>query len=287
VIAALRRTLREPLLHFAVLGAGLFGAYQVVAPAPADTSAIVVSGDQIVSLAEQFRASWQRPPSREELEHLIQARVRDEVLYREGVALGLDRDDPVVRNRVRQKMEALTEDVLTEEPTDAELQAYLDAHPDLFAVPALVSFEQRYFDPGRRTVLDADLRRAHDVLRAGGTVHGDRTMLPGRMDNALDADVQAAFGEAFAKAIQAAPVGVWFEPIQSSFGYHLVRVTGRTAATVPRLADARSVVAREWSRARTVEGREQLYRSLRARYTIEVAGIPETAPVTARAGGRP
>src|SRR5262245_51458311 len=162
-----KQILREPLLHFAVLGAALFGVYRFVAPTQSDTSTIVISTEQIASIAAQFSGAWQRPPSREELERLIEARVRDEVLYREGLAIGLDRDDPVVRNRVKQKMEVLSEDALNAEPTDAELQAYLDAHTDQFALPASVSFQQIYFDPARRgRGLDIDARRARAVLRA-------------------------------------------------------------------------------------------------------------------------
>src|SRR5262245_60043742 len=170
----LGRIVREPLVHFGLLGAALFIVYGLLAPAGSDTSSIVISSDQVVALAEQFRASWQRAPTREELERLIQARVRDEVLYREGRALGLDRDDAVVRNRIRQKMDVLAEEALTAEPTTADLQTFLDAHPEQFARPASFSFEQIYFDPSRRGAsLDADVRRALDVLKAAGQVRGD------------------------------------------------------------------------------------------------------------------
>src|SRR5262245_56883261 len=192
------RIVREPLVHFGLLGAALFIVYGLLAPAASDTSSIVISSDQIVSLAGQFRASWQRAPTREELERLIHARVRDEVLYREGLALGLDRDGPVVRNRIRQKMEVVAEDALTAEPTTADLQKFLDAHPEQFALRASTSFEQIYFDPSRRGAsLDADVRRARDALKAGGRVSGDTTMLPAQMDRAGAADIRSKFGTDF------------------------------------------------------------------------------------------
>jgi hypothetical protein len=279
-----RRILREPLLHFALLGGALFGVYRLVSPRPMDASAIVISSDQIVAIAEQFRGVWQRAPTRAELDRLIEARVRDEILYREGVALGLDRDDPVVRSRVKQKMEVLAEDALTAEPTAAELQAYLDAHPALFELPAAVSFDQVYFDPARRdSALESDMRYAREVLSAGGRVAGDPTMLPKRMEHAPPADVQATFGAAFEAAVRAAPAGTWSEPVRSSFGYHLVRVTERTAARAPTLADAHDAVLREWSRARAAEAQERLYRSLRSRYSVEIAPITEAVPLTASA----
>jgi hypothetical protein len=279
----LNRLLREPLLHFAVLGAALFGVYRVVAPRGSDTSAIAISSDQIVSMAEQFRSVWQRPPTREELEQLIAARVRDEVLYREGLALGLERDDPVVRNRVRQKVEALAEDASTAVPTDAELQAYLDAHRQQFVRPAALSFEQVYFDPARReATLESDVGRAREALRAGRSAAGDPTLLPPQMERALPADIQAVFGAEFEAAARSLPAGPWSEPIRSSFGLHLVRVTARTESSAPMLGEARDAVLREWSRARSVEARERFYASLRERYSIEIAPIPKTAPLTAR-----
>jgi hypothetical protein len=279
----LNRLLREPLLHFAVLGAALFGVYRVVAPRGSDTSAIAISSDQIVSMAEQFRSVWQRPPTREELEQLIAARVHDEVLYREGLALGLERDDPVVRNRVRQKVEALAEDASTAVPTDAELQAYLDAHRQQFVRPAALSFEQVYFDPARReATLESDVGRAREALRAGRPAAGDPTLLPPQMERALPADIQAVFGAEFEAAARSLPAGPWSEPIRSSFGLHLVRVTARTESSAPMLGEARDAVLREWSRARSVEARERFYASLRERYSIEIAPIPKTAPLTAR-----
>src|SRR5262245_30888229 len=282
----LGRIVREPLVHFGLLGAALFIVYRLLAPAASDSSSIVISSDQVVSLAEQFRASWQRAPTREELERLIQARVRDEVLYREGLALGLDRDDPVVRNRIRQRMEVLAEDALTVEPTTADLQTFLDAHPEQFALPASFSFEQIFFAPSRRGAsLDADARRARDVLEAGGRVRGDTTMLPAQMDRVGAADIKSVFGTDVEASLHTLPIGTWSEPVQSSFGYHLVRVSARTPPTVPALTDVRDVVAREWSRARTAEAKERLYRSYRERYAVEIAPIPQTAVSGTRAGG--
>jgi len=280
----IRRLLREPLLHFAVLGAALFAAYAVLAPAASGGSAIVVSADQIASISARFRATWQRPPSSEELAALIENHIREEVLYREGLALGLDLDDPVIRNRVKQKMEIFSEDAMSVEPTDADLQQYMDAHRQVFELPAPMTFEQVYFDPEKRGErLASDTRRALDELRAGRSAGGDATLLPQRMDRAQPADISSAFGPGFEAVLREAPVGQWSEA-RSSFGSHVVRVIWRGAATMPTLADARDVVRREWTRAHTVSARDRLYRSLRERYTITVAPLPSSAPPS---GGRP
>jgi hypothetical protein len=280
------RILREPLLHFALLGTALFLAYDRLAPARSDAAAIVVTGDTIVSIADRFHATWQRPPSRDELIALVDAHVRDEIFYREGLALGLDRDDPIVRSRVKQKMELLGDDALAAEPSAADLQAYLDAHRADFEIPAPLSFEQAYFDPDRRGErLASDMRVALAALGSGRAPAGDPTLLPARMDNALPPDIVETFGAAFDKSIQTLPVGTWSGPIKSSIGYHAVRVTWKGQATLPTLADAHDVVLREWTRTHTVDARERLYRSLRSRYTVSITPIPANLPISTLAGG--
>ena len=212
--------------------------------------------------------------------------MREEVFYREGLALGLDRDDLVVRNRVKQKMEVLSEDAMAADPSEADLQKYLNEHRDAFAIPAALSFEQVYFDPDRRgDQLQRDVRQSLAVLRGGrdAVAFGDRTLLPPRMERALPADITAVFGDAFEKAVRDMSPGTWSGPLRSSFGYHLVRVTWKGEPVVPALADAHDVVLREWTRAHTVDAREQFYRSLRTRYTVTIA----PAQVAAIAGGHP
>jgi hypothetical protein len=279
----LRRLICEPLVHFAVLGGALFAASSYLSPEESDDAAIIVSADRMASLAARFQGTWQRPPTEAELQMLVEAYVREEVLYREGLALGLDRDDQVIRNRVKQKMEILGEDATATEPTDADLQKYLDDHREVFEIPAPASFEQVFFNPEQRGAgLDPDMRRALEALRASRPAEGDRTLLPGRMARALPRDITAAFGPEFEQAIRTVPVGQWSDPVRSSFGMHLVRVTWRGVPTVPSLADAREVVRREWTRAQTAEARERLYRSLRARYTVTIEPLPSSAP----SGGR-
>lgn len=268
----IQRLVREPLLHFALLGAALFGAFTALAPPSSDTSAIIVSSDQIAALDAQFQGTWQRPPSPDEQRAIVEAFVRDEVLYREGLALGLDRDDPVVRNRVKQKMEILSEDAMSQEPSDPELQQYLDEHRQAFETPPALSFEQVYFDPERHGGhLEFDMRQALDALRGGHSAGGDRTQLPSRMDRVFPPDIAKAFGPTFEKIVSALPVAAWSGAVDSSFGRHLVRVTWKGEKSMPTLADARDVVLREWTRAHTVDAKERLYRSLRERYTVTIA----------------
>ena len=281
----IRRLLREPLLHFALLGAAIFGAYRLIAPPVSDASEIVITADRIASITAQFSASHGgRPPHEEELRAAVDAYVRDEMLYREGLALGLDRDDPVVRNRIRQKADLLSEDALTSEPSDRDLEAYLAAHQAEFDIPGRVSFQQIYIDPGRHrgddlTTIVTSIRQALTLGRQPGTL-GDRTLLPATMTEALPHEVEAAFGNDFTRQLAAIDGEVWQGPLTTSYGLHLVRITHRGEPTRATLADARDVVAREWSRAQTAKMKEQFYKVLAQRYTVRVeadANVPRTA----------
>jgi parvulin-like peptidyl-prolyl cis-trans isomerase-like protein len=271
----IRRLLREPLLHFALLGAGIFGVYRLIAPPMSGASEIAITADRIASITAQFSASHGgRPPHEQELRAAVTAYVRDEMLYREGLALGLDRDDPVVRNRIRQKAELLSVDALMSEPSDRDLEAYLAAHQAEFDIPARISFQQIYIDPGRHrgddlTAVIANVRQALTLGRQPGTL-GDRTLLPATMTDVLPNEIEAAFGNDLARQLAAIDGDGWQGPLTTSYGLHLVRITHRGEAIRATLADARDVVTREWTRAHTAKRKEQFYRMLAERYTVRV-----------------
>jgi hypothetical protein len=269
------RWLKEPLLHFAVLGLGLFALYRLTSGdtgAPAEE--IVVDAPRIVALAEQFARTWQRPPTQPELDGLVQSYIRDEVLYREGLALGLDRDDPVIRSRIRLKMEVLGDGAETE-VSDTELQAWLDANVDRYAVPARYDFRQAFFDPARRGArLEAELDAALRLLQAPQATDtaavGDSTLLPAELRDVTRADVAAQFGEELAASLADAPLGRWFGPVSSSYGAHLVHVELRAQPKPAALADVRDAVERDMQYARAEKASDALYERLRVRYTVRI-----------------
>jgi len=273
VRAVIRRLIREPLLHFALLGGAIFAAYAAFAPVKPESSRIFITESQIVSIEAQFHNTWQRSPTREELTALIENCVREEVLYREGIALGLDRDDPVIRGRVKQKVEVLSEDMFNKEPTEADLKEYFASHRELFEEPPVFTFEQVYFDPARHGAgLSTEIFAALAGLRAGkqADAFGDSTMLAPRMENAPPHDVAVVFGDEFTSGIRNLKVGQWEGPVRSSFGLHLVRVTQQHPARTPLFAEVRDQLAREWNRTRSVEVKNAFYRNLRKRYSVEI-----------------
>jgi hypothetical protein len=271
----IKRLLREPLLHFLLLGAVLFAAHGIWSRGGAGAPGrIVVTQGQIEAMAGLFTRARQRAPSDAELEVLVRGHIREEVLYREGLALGLDRDDPVIRRRVAQKLEFVTEGAEAVEPDDKELQAYLDTHPALFAVEPRFSFRHVYLDPRRRE-LAADAEKMLGELNSPGSSVdaaglGDPSTLPLDFYSASASDIKNSLGNQFAKALERIAPGPWSGPVLSGYGMHLVQVRQRTEPRAPDLAEVRDAVKREWQLTRRAEAVEKSYRNLLQRYTVTI-----------------
>lgn len=275
----IRKLLGEPMLHFLLIGTALFAAYNRLAPGRSSDDRIVITQGVVDDLVAQHVAAKGREPSATELGHLIDAHVREEILYREGVALGLDRDDIVVKRRIRQKIEVMAEeDASTTAPTDADLAAFLSAHQDRFIQPAVLTFEQVFL--GHSTTgpeVQLVVARARDAVRRGTDPDhiGTPSLLPQRMTR-MPADLVARdFGTTFAAALERAPIGAWTGPIDSSFGSHFARVTARTPSWVPQLADVRAQVVREWENERRRRARDDGYAKMRSKYEVVIdARVP-------------
>jgi hypothetical protein len=277
----IRTLLGEPMLHFLLIGIALFGAYRWVSHGDSDGRRIVITQGVVDDLVTQHRAARGREPSTTELNQLIESYVRDEILYREGMRLGLERDDIVVKRRVRQKIEMIAEeDASTRAPTDADLWAYLTANQARFVQPAILTFEQVFLGQstaGPRVIQAVSVMR--EALRNGTDPEGlgVPTLLPHRMTRTAADLVARDFGASFAAALERAPIGEWVGPIDSSFGAHYVRVSDRTPAVAPELAAVRDHVVREWENERRLRARTEAYARMRAGYevSIETKSPPE------------
>jgi len=269
----LRRLVREPLLHFLLIGIALFLYFGRGAPDETDARRLVVTQAQVEALARQFETTWRRLPTDQELANLVETYVHDEILYREGRSLGLDRDDPVIKRRVRQKLEFMAEEMAgRESPSDAELAAYLQANPARFTRPALVTFEQIFLGPGDSDGSDRRLAAVRLALEHGGDPEtlGQPTLLPSHEDKAAVDLVAKRMGEQFAAQLETVPLGQWTGPVISGFGAHLVRVREWIPAALPSLEDARSPIAREWESERRARALEEHYRRLRQDYRVAI-----------------
>lgn len=292
----MKRFVREPLVHFVLLGAVLFGLYSALnrgeAGAPDE---IVVTPGRIETLAATYSNVWQRPPTREQLQGLINDYVQEEILTREAIQLGLDREDTVIRGRLRQKMEFLAEDLASAaEPTEQELSDYLANHPEPFREKARFTFRQVYLNPEKHgDLLKADTAALLAELKqadpAGDPAKlGDPLMLPQEFNQETRSAVAAQFGQSFAESLDTLAPGQWRGPVASDHGVHLVFLDHRKDARMPALDEVRSRVKRQFNDKRREEANRQFIENLLKNYQViiewpeEESAAPSDAPETAR-----
>jgi parvulin-like peptidyl-prolyl isomerase len=267
-----RTIVREPLAQFLVCGALLFAASQwFAAPvAPKDEILISISAQQ--NLAALHERTWGKPPTRDELAGLVAARVREEILAREAVALNLDQADPVLRSRLAQKLDFISDDLAAQlQPTEEDLTEFLEDHADQYALDAVYTFDQVFLrDPSDDKLVDA-----RQALGAGGdpATLGDPLDLPWRVGQAGETRVAQMFGPEFVAALLDAPLGEWSDPILSAYGTHLVRLSERAAARDANVEDVRDALARDWRDAQRTALRDAYYEALRAKYDVIVEEV--------------
>jgi hypothetical protein len=269
----LARLLREPLVHFLVLGGVLFAIFgRGGSDAGVADRQIVVSEADIDRLAEGFSRTWHRPPAADELEAQIRDYIREEVLYRTALALGLDKDDTIIRRRLRQKMEFLFEDAVPP-PQEADLRAYLEAHPEKFRTQPLISFQQIFVSQTRGATAEADARQILARLiggAAGAANEGDPLLLSEGFNRTPLDRIAALFGDSFAQAVAQSAPGGWVGPLRSGYGLHLVLVTAVEPGKLPPFEQVRSAVEREWFAERRAAVQAAQYQSLLAGYGVIV-----------------
>jgi hypothetical protein len=287
----LTRWLREPLLHFLLLGALLFAAYAWVGKDEGAPDEILVSAATVAGLAQTFQRTWQRPPTQVELDNLVAEHVKEEIFYREALAAGLERDDMIIRRRLRQKLEFLSEDLASQvEPTDAELIAYVKAHAERYEAPARLDFAHVYFSSDRRgTRAGDDAARALARLSASPQAtadFGDPFPLALQFEGLAADEADRLFGDGFSARLAQLPRDRWAGPVPSSYGLHLVRVTVYEPAAQATLQDAREKLTRDWQAEQRRQATDRFYESLRAQYTVRVEQAPEVEILKTAQGSR-
>ena len=278
----MKRLFREPLVHFLAIGAALFLFFAWKGGGGAPAGRILVTRARLESLAAGFARTWQRPPTPAELKGLVDGYVREEIAVREAMATGLDRDDTVIRRRLKQKIDFLAEDrVDAAPPSEAELSAWMTAHPDLYRGEERVSFRQICLTPEKRggpAKAEAEARRLAAALEKkgpGADAAGDSLLLPPEMPLAPRSEIARAFGSEFADAIVKLEPGHWIAPVPSGFGVHAVLVREKAAARAPALAEVRAAVERDFVADRRTRELDALYARLLAKTQVVI----ETAPV--------
>jgi hypothetical protein len=281
------RLLRSPLIHFLLIGAAIFALYGTTDNLRGSEpgARIIVTAGEVARLRSLWERQWHRAPTAEELRRLIDEQVREEVLYREALALGLDRDDTVIRRRLTQKFEFLTEDLAApRDPDPAEVLDYFRANRERYRIPSRLSFVQVYFNLDRRgTAARHDAELAVVSLRSGSAGAniaelGDGFMLDHTYVRKTEQDIEAVFGGDFTHAVLRLDPGVWSGPIASGYGLHLVRVDEHIAGRLPALSEVEEQVHEDWSYDQRRRANEAIFERLLARYDV---AIEEDAPTSA------
>lgn len=280
------RWLKEPLLHFLLLGALIFAANAWMNGNTADDrNSIVVSLSQQENLASTFARTWQRPPTPDEMNSLIVDFIRQEIAYRESQAMQLDHDDIVIRRRLRQKLEMLAEDVASlAPPTEEEVKAYFAENIEDFRQPAVLSIRQVYFGnngdaadehSGAAKLLQQLQRDESSVDIAAA---GDASLLPRELEDVSETELDSLFGSGFSSALATIEVGSWGGPVASGFGLHLVKVDNRVESRLPELEAVADYVTRELQAIRRRQAIDALYAKLAENYSVSIEASPEILP---------
>jgi hypothetical protein len=277
----LKRLVSEPLLHFVLIGAVIFyvGYWKASQNAVQRNDIVITKGD-IDQMLVAWMAQGRPPPSAAGIRSMVEGKVREEVLYREAIAMGLDKEDTIVKRRLAQKMDFLAEDLSTlEEPTTDELRNYFDAHRDDFVLPPRISFHHLYYS------FDAHGKDAHDIAARevaadAGPGNADRFMFQNSYAEHTEADLYSIFGPAFAHEVFTLEPGHWAGPVESAYGWHAVFVEHKTPPVAPGFEAIEEDVKSAYIEARRAEFREEAYRGMRSKYKVVLPTFdgPQEAP---------
>jgi len=293
----MKRLLREPLVHFLLIGAVLFGVYSFAQPGrlgSVSSTEIRLSYDELAQLLLLFRSQWRREPTVKELDRMIENKVQQEILYREALAMGLDRDDEIVKRRMAQKMQFLAEDVAAaREPSADELRAWFEKNRTAFALPPRLSFRHLYFSPDRRGARARDDAVQALAQLAGqpvdaklGAALADPFMFQDYYRDRAPDYLGKEFGPQFALAVGKLAPGSWQGPIESGFGWHLVYVDTVISGRVPAFEEVEPEVKTAWLAGQKAQAWDKAYKDMRSKYTVllpappgnESAAAPSAAP---------
>jgi len=278
--------IRQPLVHFLVVGALLGFALRWLTDEPVqeDTTTIRITATDVARLDAGWRSRWNRPPTPEELNGLVTSQVREIVLYREAISMGLDQNEPVIRRVLGQKLEQIAKDLieLSLAPTDPDLEQYYQEHAERYRPPALITFTHVFVDPDRRgeqTLPDADeiLAELQSRERLPEDIEnfGDPFMLQRYYPQKDEQRIASLFGHGFARSVFELLTGRWHGPVLSGYGTHLVHVDTLTEFPIPPLAEIRDQVTQDWVDDNRRRITDQYFTDLLAQYDVVIEGQPD------------
>jgi peptidyl-prolyl cis-trans isomerase C len=275
----LKRWLREPLLHFLLIGIAVFSVYAYIHRGRGGVESsrqIVLSLDELRQMDMYFESQWHRKPTPEELQDIVEDKVREEVLFREALAMGLDKDDTIVKRRMAQKMQFLAEDVAAaHEPSPAELKTWFEKNSNKFALPSRISFRHLYFSPDKRgknarenatKVLAKIAGQPEDSKLAISLA--DPFMFQDYYGDRAPEALAKEFGPPFAVAVERLKPSSWQGPIESGYGWHLVFVDTVIPGRIPAFEELEPDVKTAWLGEQKQQAWQKAYQKMRAKYAV-------------------
>jgi hypothetical protein len=280
--------IKEPLLHFVVLGTIIFMIYTFWGQRGENDQerSITITADEIEWLTDSWQKRWNRPPTAEEREGIINQYVREMILYREAVAMGLDQSDTIIRRRLAQKLEFVTQDLSRPQtPSEEVLRAYFEEHVGRYQAPELITMTHVFFDPDKRgsqTLLDAEAAKAELInsKKNPQDAHsfGDRFMLQNYYPERSQAELTKLFGQGFTEPLFAMAPQQWHGPILSGYGVHLVYVHHLQKFEPPAFSEVKEQVSMDWEDDQRKKLNDQYIANLIGRYNVTIENVPPPKP---------
>lgn len=274
---SVRRIIYDPLVHFLILGAALFALYGAVSPDKAAEDAgrtgIEITADDLRLMRDDWQKQFRRLPTSSELDRLVAERIREEVLYREALQMGLDQGDPAIRRQMAEKVLFMLQDLAAvEQPSDAQLSAFMAANADQYKIPESASFRHVFFDMSRRADAMADARSALATLTNGGAIPvGDNFELGDEFNDLDRPDLARLLGKSFASAVMNTSRDGWIGPVESDYGVHLLQVSEYRPARTAELAEVRDKVTADYLDSQRETAADRYYQEALQRYSVDVA----------------
>ncbi|CTQ55346.1 hypothetical protein LP7551_03887 [Roseibium album] len=288
------QVLKDPLFHFIILGALIYLAYDFSPKSDFDEKEpiVIVTKGEIDWFKSTWESKWSRPPTKDELNGLIEQHIKETVLYREALAMGLDENDVVIRRRLAQKVEFLTNDLLQPSPpSEEELSVFFEKNMDRYAGEDLITLTHVFFDPDQRgNATLEDAAKALSILKAESDLPldfaklGDRFLLQSYLPQRPKSEIAKLFGSRFAEPVFQLQPETWHGPVLSGYGTHLVYVHELVVPPQPRLDEVREELLLDWANEKRAELNEEFVDQLVKRYKVVIENEPETAQSHAAAG---
>jgi len=271
----MKKLLKEPFLHFILIGAAMFLLYGLVNDKTDSKNAIIINDFDVSSLISKWEMQWKRPPTEQELQNLINLNIKQEVFYQEALQMNLDHNDEIIKRRLAQKMQFLSNDIAAMmEPTDEILEEYFQKNSDKYLKPYSYSLFQITFSPDNRK---DHFKDAKEVLKKFSNASfeemskkGDRLPFSYFFDDINVDELGLQLGSIFTEVLKDQELNKWVGPIPSGFGYHLVYILDKTEAQLPSFESVKKAVLRDFEYDNQKEIDEAIYQELKKKYEIEI-----------------